>query len=99
MGDFPKKAYDRFATQTPEEAGYYQEDDKCCFCGEELEAEYGHNPYPLREEGRCCGTCNINKVVPERMKRIVGQKTIKLKHKNDFYISIIKLMNYVLINV
>jgi hypothetical protein len=29
----------------------------CVMCGEDAGA-YGHNPYPLKEEGRCCDECN-----------------------------------------
>lgn len=30
---------------------------KCCICGKEFEG-YGNNPWPLKEEGRCCDECN-----------------------------------------
>jgi len=78
MGDFPKQAYDRWATQTPEEASHYNEYDEgtCSICGDVLEDTFGNNPSPICEEGRCCNSCNINIVIPERMKRIAGQKTL-----------------------
>jgi hypothetical protein len=38
----------------------------CCICGKECEG-YGNNPYPLKNEGRCCDECN-KKVIEERLK-------------------------------
>ena len=29
----------------------------CCICGKEF-IGYGNNPWPLKEEGRCCNDCN-----------------------------------------
>ena len=29
----------------------------CCICGKEFEG-LGNNPYPLKEEERCCDECN-----------------------------------------
>ena len=29
----------------------------CCMCGEELK-DFGNNPYPISDEGRCCNKCN-----------------------------------------
>ena len=26
----------------------------------------GHNPYPIKEKGRCCIKCNNDKVIPAR---------------------------------
>lgn len=47
----------------------------CCICGKEIEG-YGYNPYPVREEGQCCRTCNYEVVVPERYRRhLEYQKT------------------------
>lgn len=30
---------------------------------------YGYNPYPVKEEGRCCRLYNYAVVVPERYRR------------------------------
>lgn len=37
----------------------------CAVCGEEFKG-IGHNPYPLRKEGRACDNCNYNKVLVAR---------------------------------
>ncbi len=41
----------------------------CCICGKEVE-EYGNNPWPVKEEGRCCNRCNLDKVLPARISLI-----------------------------
>ena len=28
---------------------------------------YGHNPAPLRQQGRCCDECNLEEVIPTRI--------------------------------
>lgn len=40
----------------------------CCICGKALEGN-GYNPFPVKEEGVCCRSCNYSVVVPERWKR------------------------------
>lgn len=40
----------------------------CCICGKEYEG-YGYNPFPVKEEGCCCQSCNYSVVVPERWER------------------------------
>lgn len=42
---------------------------KCIICEKEYEG-YGNNPYPLAEKGQCCDECNIEKVIPARLRRI-----------------------------
>jgi len=41
----------------------------CCICGKQIEG-YGNNAYPYGCEGndRCCDSCNIEKVIPERLR-------------------------------
>lgn len=41
-------------------------ENKCVICGNEI-YDMGHNPFPIKEEGRCCSDCNFMKVIPERM--------------------------------
>lgn len=47
---------------------------KCCLCGKEIEIvgtwKKGNNARPLKA-GRCCGKCNITKVIPAR----IGQRS------------------------
>ena len=36
---------------------------KCCICGELQDDIWGHNPEPVKSEGRCCSYCNIEVVL------------------------------------
>lgn len=47
----------------------------CCICGEEF-IGFGNNPYPIKEEGRCCDMCNM-KVIEKRLE--------DLKNKDNDY--------------
>jgi hypothetical protein len=50
---------------------------KCCICENEIDIQYapngevawtqGHNPEPVKDEGRCCSACNWGVVVPQRI--------------------------------
>ena len=31
---------------------------KCCICGK-LATGYGNNPFPIKQKGECCNTCDI----------------------------------------
>jgi len=49
---------------------------KCCICKEEIEIEEngwasGNNAEPVME-GRCCNNCNMELVIPKRIKNING---------------------------
>ena len=44
------------------------ENQVCCICGKKFSG-YGNNPYPLKEDGRCCDECN-NKVIIARLKQM-----------------------------
>lgn len=41
---------------------------KCCICGKLCVGD-GHNPFPIKEEGRCCSECHYKKVVPQLLHR------------------------------
>jgi len=54
----------------------------CCICGKKIDAMVspdtgkeiwtkGHNALPVKD-GRCCSWCNNEKVIPERMRRIMS---------------------------
>jgi hypothetical protein len=56
------------------------EEAKCCLCEEPLVHpddppgwKGGHSAYPAKD-GRCCGTCNINIVIPARMRRVLSKE-------------------------
>lgn len=49
------------------------EDEVCCICGEPIEG-YGNNPYPVKEDGRCCDACNIKFVIPARLQAMMDYK-------------------------
>lgn len=38
----------------------------CCICGKEF-TEYGNDPYPVKEDGECCRSCNWGVVLPKRI--------------------------------
>ena len=40
----------------------------CVICGEEF-IGYGNNPYPIKEDGRCCNDCNT-KVIKKRLEKL-----------------------------
>lgn len=41
----------------------------CCICGKQF-TEYGNNPWPVKAEGICCNACNLNVVIPTRIKNL-----------------------------
>ena len=48
----------------------------CCICGKDA-GKYGHSAQPVMK-GQCCDECNMNKVVPARLKR-APTKVVTLK--------------------
>jgi len=45
----------------------------CVMCNAPI-IDYGNNPWPLAEDGRCCDNCNITKVVPARINMTINMK-------------------------
>lgn len=51
---------------------------KCCICKNKIEKEplsgwdKGHNPWPIKDKGSCCGVCNMDVVVPARLMMHLG---------------------------
>jgi hypothetical protein len=41
----------------------------CCLCGEPYDG-YGNNPWPKKDEGRCCNACNTKFVIPARLEQL-----------------------------
>lgn len=53
----------------------------CCICGKEF-TEWGNDPYPVKEDGECCRSCNWGVVIPKRVelsKREHEQGTERIK--------------------
>ena len=46
---------------------------KCCICGKDVKGEFSNNPWPLREDGRCCDECN-QKVVAYRIIQMIRKE-------------------------
>ena len=70
---------------------YIEKDDRtepleCSICGEVIEVEEvtgwdgGHNAEPINE-GRCCSKCNMEVVVPARIKQIKDNKDKETKYE------------------
>lgn len=38
----------------------------CVICNKKIEDEFGNDPWPLKDFGKCCDKCNSNKVIPAR---------------------------------
>ena len=39
----------------------------CVFCGAKIDKKMAHDPRPASSSGLCCGACNMEIVVPERI--------------------------------
>ena len=54
----------------------------CVICDRKRDEKFGHNPSPVKDEGRCCTFCNTHIVIPARMseyiKRSIDYWLIKL---------------------
>lgn len=48
----------------------------CCICGNEILEDYPNNAYPFgKVDGDiCCEKCHIEKVIPERIRLMKGEK-------------------------
>lgn len=40
---------------------------KCCICDKLILNTYGNNPWPVKDHGKCCDTCNSDTVIPMRI--------------------------------
>lgn len=52
------------------------QENRCCICGRKF-IGYGYNPYPMKEEGRCCKLCNYTVVLEERLNEFTNDKPQK----------------------
>ena len=51
---------------------------QCCICGK-LFRGYGNNPIPVKPNGKCCDSCNVNFVIPARITGLANKKEDKNK--------------------
>ena len=54
----------------------------CSICNMEHGDKYGHNAQPINN-GRCCSVCNIEVVIPTRIKLFQAQLDNKPKKKEE----------------
>ncbi len=40
---------------------------KCCICGQEILDAFGNDPWPVKDEGKCCDNCNLTVVLKARL--------------------------------
>ena len=48
-----------------------EEEYICCICGKRFKG-YGNNPWPVKEDGRCCDECNKT-VVEKRAIEVIEE--------------------------
>jgi len=48
------------------------EDFKCVICEKTIKEQYGNNPAPVVNKGKCCDSCNTKVVIPTRINLILG---------------------------
>jgi len=48
----------------------------CVLCEEMCDCKYGHNPEPLKDNGRCCDKCNQTKVIPARIRNSILEEEL-----------------------
>lgn len=51
---------------------------RCCICRNICENEFGNNPIPVMERGRCCDVCNTKYVIPSRVMDKCGIPKLKV---------------------
>ena len=53
------------------------EQGACCICGSTIGSMgHGHNPAPVKTEGRCCDYCNLSVVIPQRLQDFIDNPEI-----------------------
>lgn len=53
----------------------------CCICSRTITGEWGNNPSPVNDspDAICCDECNMNYVIPARIKELTNP--VPLKHR------------------
>ena len=47
-------------------------DFKCVICEKTIKEQYGNNPAPVVNKGKCCDSCNAKVVIPTRINLMLG---------------------------
>lgn len=55
---------------------------QCIICNGPLNDKFGHNAEPVMK-GKCCGVCNLEKVIPARIEQIVKYGYDKTSENQD----------------
>ena len=45
---------------------------RCVVCGKPAFDQMGHDPEPIKNYGRCCEACYLDRVMPLRIERAAG---------------------------
>ncbi len=48
---------------------------KCVIC-KNIWYGFGNNPSPIKDNGKCCDSCNFNIVIPSRLKKLDSSKGV-----------------------
>ena len=59
----------------------------CVLCDAKF-SEWGNNPYPLANSGKCCNTCNTTRVIPQRLYKL---KEAERKEERDLIIKLLQM--------
>ena len=73
---------------------------KCAICGNEINNEFGNNPWPVRtdENARCCDECNTSFVIPYRIMLMRLNKKRKDELMQELNIMSYEKLKTILIN-
>ena len=56
----------------------------CCICGKVFEG-YGNDPWPIKNEGRCCDECNYTDVITAKIAQLEKSDKNKKRKDNDYF--------------
>ena len=45
---------------------------KCCICNKVIKG-HGHNPWPIKRQGKCCDSCNVKVLVARVEEAMKGE--------------------------
>ena len=56
---------------------------KCCICGKRIDSRESNKAWPVRDDGRCCPECNMDVVVPARLKMLSPRSYLHMQGKKE----------------